>query len=110
MSSLSPGPGIPPLVAVSQPYTGTTIAEALGRFEAACSDEDFDSVVIQECSEHADGVLVRYEVRWKYSVFDEHPYGSHLSWALLLRSHEGSADPADTRYRVAAATAAHHML
>lgn len=99
----------PPLVTVARHITGRTIEETLHRFEDACSEENFQNVAIQESTECADGILVRYEVRWKYSVFDDGPYSSHVSWARLLPADPGAGDPADARFRVAAATQARHI-
>jgi len=104
-----PDPATPPLVAVPPRFTGRTIEEALRAFEDACSEENFHSVVIEECLERPDGVLVRYQVRWKVSVFDDHAYGSHVSWALLTAAAPGAGNSADARFCVAAATAERHI-
>ena len=77
-----------PLVAVTRRFAGRTIDEALRVFEDACSEENVDSVVIRECHEHAGGILVSYEVRWKHSVFDDYAYGNHESRAFLTRARE----------------------
>ncbi|MBF8269286.1 MAG: hypothetical protein HW386_995 [Gammaproteobacteria bacterium] len=103
------GSADPPLVPVTRRITGKTIEETLHRFEDRYSEENFQNVAVQENTEHTDGTLVRYEVRWKYSVFDDGPYSNHISWALLIPADPGAGDPADARYRVAAATADHHM-
>jgi hypothetical protein len=98
------------LVAVKQRFTGETIERALYRFEDQCSEENVDGVVVQERTERSDGVLVRYEVSWKHSVFDDVGYDSYVSWALLSPADPGVGDPADARFCVAAATAEHHNL
>jgi hypothetical protein len=54
-------------------------------------------VRVLERIERDDGTLVRYEVRWKHSIFDDHAYGSHECWALVKDG------------RVVAATAEKHM-
>jgi len=97
------GPKHPPLVTVTKRCTGATVKEALTRFEDACSDENFQNVEIWEQAERRDGTLVRYEVRWKYSVLDDGAYSTHEAWALLV-----PATP-DPGYLVAKATAEHHM-
>ena len=99
----------PALVAVTRRHAAPTIEGALRRFEDDCSEENVDGVAIQECVERADGLLVRYEVRWKHSVFDDHAYGSHVSWALVVPMDPGAGDSPDDRYRVAAATADRHV-
>ncbi len=103
------GTADPPLVPVTRRITGNTIEETLHRFEDAFSEENFQKVVIQDSTERADGILVCYEVHWKYSVFDDGSYSSHVSWARLLPADPGAGDPADARFRVAAATSDHHM-
>jgi hypothetical protein len=103
------GPAHPPLVAVSRRITGKTIEEALDRFEDRYSEENFQNVAVLGSTERADGFLVRYEVRWKYSVFDDGPYSTHEAWALLLPADPGAGDPPDARYCVAAATTERHM-
>ena len=103
------GPKLPPLVAVTKRCTGATVNEALTRFEDAWSDENFQNVEIQEQAERRDGLLVRYEVRWKYSVLDDGAYSTHVSWALLVPADPAAGDPADARFRVASATTEHHM-
>jgi hypothetical protein len=105
-----PGSAAPPLVAVKQRFTGETIERALYRFEDQCSEENVDGVVVQERTERSDGVLVRYEVSWKHSVFDDVGYDSYVSWALLAPADPGAGDPADARFRVASATTDHHNL
>jgi hypothetical protein len=95
---------------VKKRFTGETIERALENFEDQCSEEDVDTLVIQERAERNDGVLVQYEVRWRYSVFDDHAYGSYVAWALLAPSDAGAGDPANAGFRVAAATAEHHNL
>ena len=93
------GPAGPPLIEVAGRFTGGTIEEAIDAFEKACSGEIYDSVKILERIGRADGVLVRYEVRWKHSVFDDYAYGAHQAWAVV-RSGDG--------FVVAAATKDHH--
>jgi len=104
--SLSNCPAEPALVPVGKRIAGTTIEEALHRFEDAFSEENFQNVAVLARLERPDGTLVRYEVRWKYSVLDDANSGRHESWALLAPSGRG-ADEA--RYRVAAATQDHHV-
>jgi hypothetical protein len=53
---------------------------------------------------------VRYEVQWKISVSDDHPYGTpYVSWALVQPADPAAGDPPDARFRIAAATQDHHM-
>ena len=106
VSSLTP----PPLIAVKQHFAGETIERALYLFEAECSEENVDGVSVQERIERSDGVLVRYDVSWKHSVFDEQGYDSYVSWALLAPADPAAGEPADARFRVAAATAEQHNL
>ena len=100
----------PALSAVKKRFTGATIEAALEGFEDHCSEEDVDTLVIQARAERSDGVLVSYEVRWRYSVFDDYAYGSYVSWALLVAADPAAGDPPDARFRVASATAEHHNL
>src|SRR5690349_21629750 len=93
--------GDPALVTVTRKITGATIEQALNNFENTCSEENFQSLTIQEQVKRSDGVLVRYGVRWKYSVFEDTPSGFHTSWALLI--------PEGAGFRVAAATREHIM-
>jgi hypothetical protein len=104
------GSAAPPLVAVKGRFAGETIEQALYRFESQCSEENVDGVTVQERAERSDGVLVRYDVSWKHSVFDEQGYDSYVSWALLAPADPGAGDPADARFRVVSATAEHHNL
>jgi len=108
--STAPDSRDPALAAVARRFTGETIERALERFEDYCSEEDVDTLVVQERAERPDGTLVRYEVRWKYSVFDDHAYGNYVAWALLVPADPAAGDPSDARFRVAAATAEHHNL
>ena len=103
-------PDSAPLVAVEGRFTGATIETALEKFEDHCSEEDVDILVIQERAERGDGVLVSYEVRWRYSVFDDHAYDIYVSQALLVAVDPAAGDPPDARFRVASATAEHHNL
>ena len=98
-----------PLVAVTRRFAGRTIDEALRVFEDACSEENVDSVVIGECREHPGGILVSYEVRWKHSVFDDYAYGNHEARAFLTREAPDAGESADACFRVAEATAEHHI-
>ena len=104
------GPNHPPLVAVKGRVTGETIERALTKFEDQCSQENFQTLKIQEQFARADGTLVRFEVRWKYSVFDDDNSGFHESWARLMPADPAAGDPPDSRFRVASATAEHHNL
>jgi hypothetical protein len=104
------GPKHPPLVAVKRRCTGDTIERAIYVFERDWSEEAVSNAVVQERTERPDGLLVRYEVLWKVSVFDDHPYGTpYVSWALLVPADPAAGDSADARFRVASATAEHHM-
>jgi hypothetical protein len=105
----SPAAAHPPLASVGRRITGASVEEALHGFEDAFSDENFQNVAIQERTAHADGLLVRYEVRWKYSVFDDATSGRHESWALLVPADAAAGDPPEARFRVSAATQDHHM-
>ena len=107
--SLGTRPSGPALVPMTRSYTGETVEKALDRFEDACSEENYRNLAIQEQTERPDGILVRYEVRWKYSVFDNGPYSSHVAWALLVPADPGAGDPPDARFRVVAATAERHI-
>ena len=98
-----------PLVAVTRRFAGRTIDEALRVFEDACSEENVDSVVIREYHEHPGGILVSYEVRWKHSVFDDYAYGNHEVRAFLTREAPDAGESADACFRVAEATAEHHI-
>ena len=98
-----------PLVAVTRRFAGRTIDEALRVFEDACSEENVDSVVIREYHEHPGGILVSYEVRWKHSVFDDYAYGNHEARAFLTREAPDAGESADACFRVAEATAEHHI-
>ena len=89
----------PALVAVTRRITGATIEDALYKFEETCSEEDFQSLKIQEQAKRSDGVLVRYSVSWKYTVLEDTPSGFHTSSALVVADGAG--------YRVAAATREH---
>ena len=89
--------------------TGASVEEALHRFEDAFSEENYQNLAVLERVEQAGGVLVRYQVRWKYSVLDDSTSGSHESWALLVPADAGAGDPAGARFRVASATQARHM-
>jgi hypothetical protein len=104
-----PGAAHPPLVTVARRITGGSVEETLHRFEDAFSDENYQNVAILEQAGHSDGTLVRYEVRWKYSVFDDGPHSTHESWALLVPADSAAGDPPDARFRVARATPDHHM-
>lgn len=104
--SLSHRPAEPALVPVGRRITGPTIEEALHRFEDAFSEENFQNVAVLARLERPDGTLVRYEVRWKHSVFDDATSGHHEAWALLAPSGSGAGE---ARYRVAAATQDHHV-
>lgn len=104
------GPDHPPLVAVKERVTGESIERALEKFEVRCSEENYQTVIVQEQFKRRDGTLVRYEVRWKYSVFDDDISGFHESWALLAPSTPAAGDPADARYCVSAVTAEHHNI
>jgi len=108
MKTVASGSAPPPLVAVKQRFNGETIERALEWFEDQCSEEDVDTLLIQVRIERSDGVLVCYEVRWRYSAFDDHAYGSYVSWALLAPAAPGAGDPPDARFHVVAATAEHH--
>jgi len=108
MKTVASGSAPPPLVAVKQRFNGETIERALEWFEDQCSEEDVDTLLIQVHTERSDGVLVCYEVRWRYSAFDDHAYGSYVSWALLAPADPGAGDPPDARFHVVAATAEHH--
>ena len=90
--------------------TGATVEETLTRFENACSEENFQGIAIKQYVERSSGLLVRYEVRWKYSVFDDGAPGIHESWALLVPADPAAGDPADHGFRVAKATREHHMV
>ena len=92
---------IPALVGVTRRITGATIEDALYKFEETCSEEDFQSLKVEEQVERSDGVRVRYSVSWKYTVLEDTPSGFHTSWALLVSEGAG--------YRVAAATREHFM-
>ena len=105
----SPAAAHPPLAAVGRRVTGGSVEEALHRFEDAFSDENYQNVAVRDRIERADGVLVRYEVRWKYSVLDDDTSGRHESWALLVPADPGAGDPPEARFRVSAATQDHHM-
>ena len=109
LAFFSPAAARPALASVGRRITGGSVEEALHRFEDAFSDENYQNVAVRERIERADGVLVRYEVRWKYSVFDDATSGHHESWALLVPAEPGSGDPPDARFRVSAATQDHHM-
>jgi hypothetical protein len=99
----------PPLVPVTKRCTGDTIERAIYVFERDWSEENVSNVAIQERIERPDGLLVRYEVQWKISVFDDHPYGQpYGSWALVQPTDPTASDP-DARFRVAAATQERHM-
>lgn len=109
-ASSTPDPAPPALAAVKKRFSGATIEAALEGFEDDCSEEDVDTLVIHERSRSGEGVLVSYEVRWRYSVFDDHAYGSYEAWALLVPADPAAGDPPDARFRVASATAKHHNL
>ena len=104
-----PAAAHPPLADVGRRVTGGSVEEALHRFEDAFSEENYQNLAVQERIERADGVLVRYEVRWKYSVLDDATSGHHESWALLVPAEPGTGSPPGTRFRVSAATQDHHM-
>ena len=90
-------------------FTGRTIEEALHLFEDAFSDTNYQGMAIEERVESRDGILVRYEVRWKYSVFDDDTVGRHVSWALLAPADSSAGDPPDACFRVVKATQDNHM-
>jgi hypothetical protein len=104
------GPEHPPLVAVKERVTGESIERALDKFEDRCSAENYQTLKIQEQFARADGTLVRFEVRWKYSVFDDDNSGFHESWALVASADPAAGDPPDARFYVVSATAKHHNL
>ena len=104
------GPKHPPLVALRKRCTGDTIERAIYVFERDWSEEAVSNVVLQERTERPDGLLVRYEVLWKVSVLDDHPYGTpYVSWALLVPADSAAGDPPDARFCVARAMQDHHM-
>jgi hypothetical protein len=105
----SPAAAHPPLASVGRRITGDSVEDTLHRFEDAFSEENYQSVTVRERIERADGVLVRYEVRWKYSVLDDSTSGRHESWALLVPADPGAGDPPGARFRVGAATQDHHL-
>ena len=107
--SKASGAECPPLVAVKKRYTGESIEQALTRFEDAESEENFQGVKVLEQTKDVGGILVRYQMLFKYSVFDDGPYSSCVLWALLLPADPGVGDPADARFRVVSATAERHM-
>jgi hypothetical protein len=107
--SMSSGLECPPLVAVKRPYAGETIEQALDRFEEDCSEENYQGVKVLDQRESEGGILARYDVYWKYSVFDDGAYCSHVGWALLAPANPAAGDPPGARYRVAAASAERHM-
>jgi hypothetical protein len=109
LALFSSQPPRPPLVPVGRRIAGASAEEALHRFEDAFSDENFQSVAIRERIERADGLLVHYEVRWKYSVFDDATSGRHESWALLVPADPAAGDPPAARFRVGSATQDHHV-
>jgi hypothetical protein len=92
----------PRLLTLTGSFAGATVEEALDGFEADCSEESYQGLQILERSEVAGGILVRYEVRFKHSVFDDEAWGSYECWAQL--------EQAGSSYRVVAATAAHHIF
>ncbi len=106
----SPSPIHPPLVAVKGSFSGETIERALYLFEAQCSEENVDGVAVKERIERSDGLMVRYEVSWKHSVFDDQGYATYVSWALVAPANPNAGDPPDARFRVHSATAEHHNL
>src|SRR5687767_5811503 len=93
------GPAHPPLVPVKKRCTGRTVEEALHRFEDEFSDTNYQGMAIEEQVETRNGILVRYEVRWKYSVFDDDAVGRHVSWTLLAPADSSAGDPPDARFR-----------
>ena len=100
----------PPLVPVTKRCTGDTIERAIYVFERDWSEEGVSKVEIQEKHERRDGLLVRYEVQWNISVFDDYPYGKpYVSWALVRPADPAAGDPPEARYYVAAVTPEHHM-
>ena len=101
--------GEPPLAPVpaTKTYAGATIEEALDRFEEDCSQEFYQGLTVLERREHLGGISVRYEVRWKHSVFDDNPDGLHQAHALVR--HQPPAGPA-AQFRVIAASPARHNL
>lgn len=99
----------PPLANVRDRYTGATPEEALARFEQACSDENFQNVAVTQLAGRGEGLLARYEVRWKYSVLDDGPHAAHECWALLAAADPAAGDPAGHRFRVAKASPEHHV-
>ena len=100
----------PPLAAVKQRFAGETIERALYLFENECSEEIVEGVLVQDRAERSDGTLVRYEVSWKHSVFDDYAYAGYESWALLAPADPAAGDPPDARFSVVSATAEHHNL
>ena len=100
----------PPLTELKQRIAGDTIERALYLFESECSEENVDGVAVQERIERSDGILVRYDVNWKHSVFDEQGYDRYVSWALLAPADPAAGDPTDARFRVVSASAEHHNL
>jgi hypothetical protein len=99
------------LVPVGGDFAGDTIAEALTRFEREKSDAAFDSVKVLEERRDRGGFLVKYEVRWRHSVFDEYAYGSHEAWAKLTweSGRRILLWMRQKRFRVVAAEAANHI-
>jgi hypothetical protein len=94
-------PSSPPLATLSQPCTGATVEEALTRFEQAWSEENVQSIKVLEQTTRRDEWFVRYEVSWKYSVFDDGPPSTHEAWAVLVRDESG--------YRLEKATRERHI-
>jgi hypothetical protein len=81
------------------------------RFEGAWSDENIENVAVLQSTGRDGGTLLRYEVRWKYSLLDDgETYSSYESWARLAPLNLSRGDPADAGFLVAAASAEHHKL
>jgi hypothetical protein len=81
------------------------------RFEGAWSDENIQNVAVLQSTGRDGGTLLRYEVRWKYSLLDDgETYSSYESWARLAPLNLSRGDPADAGFLVAAASAEHHKL
>ncbi len=107
---LRPDIKIPPLVLVKKRITGETVEQTLAKFEEQCSAENYQTLKIEEKFMVNGCTMVRYEVRWKYSVLDDDTAGFHESWAVLEPTYAQAGDPDDTRFHVFSATAEHHNL
>jgi len=100
------------LLPVSGDYTATSIDMALDLYERAWSEEAYENLTVLERRPQPGGtILVRYEVHWKHSIFDDYAYGLHEGWARVatLRGRRVMFWVREKLYRVVAAEGEHHM-